>query len=99
MQSGFYTFDDYITQLNNVRSMGGLMALTKMLPGVSGKVSDEQYFEMEKKQREGEKIISFMTEDERKNPELLAPTVSENEPYYVGFIRVKLTIFVYQNIC
>lgn len=39
--------------------------------GMAGKLSDEQFFELEKKMKRYETIIGQMTEEERSNPDLL----------------------------
>lgn len=73
MQTGAFTFDDYIAQLNQVKSIGGLGAMLKMMPGGAGAVSEEMLFQAEKKIKLGEKIVTAMTPEERANPDLLAP--------------------------
>lgn len=76
MQMGSFSFADYITQLKAVRSMGGFGSLAKMLPGIAGMVNDDAIFETEQNVRRGELIIAAMSEDERNNPDLLAPLVN-----------------------
>lgn len=75
MQAGSFSFDDYLKQLQSVRSMGGLGSLTKMIPGAASSVTDEAIFAAEKSARLGEQLISHMTADERANPDLLAALV------------------------
>ena len=46
-----------------------------MIPGMSGKINDEQLFEAEKRMKRCEQIIAAMTEDEKNLPELLVRQV------------------------
>merc|ERR1712205_213449 len=50
-----------------------------MIPGMGGKVSDEQFFELEKKMKRYEEIIGAMSEEERVNPDLLTKQGGKKE--------------------
>ena len=66
-----FTLEDFLDQIGQVRKMGGLSKIMDMMPGVSGKVSEDQMDEGEKEFRKMEAIILSMTPQERKNPQLL----------------------------
>ena len=50
-----------------------------MMPGMSGKISDEQLFEAEKRLKRCETIIGAMTEEEKADPELLCKQGGKKE--------------------
>lgn len=66
-----FTLEDFLDQIGQVRKMGGLSKIMDMMPGVAGKVSEDQMDEGEKEFRKMEAIILSMTPQERKNPQLL----------------------------
>lgn len=66
-----FTLEDFLDQIGQVRKMGGLSKIMDMMPGVAGKVSEDQMDEGEKEFRKMEAIIFSMTPQERKNPQLL----------------------------
>ena len=65
-----FTFDDFLDQLHQVRKMGPLTSLLKMMPGLAGqqlgalKVDDRDLDRVQA-------IITSMTKEERANPSLL----------------------------
>ena len=65
-----FTFDDFLQQMQQVRKMGPLTGLLKMMPGVSGlglgdlKVDDRDLDRLQA-------IITSMTPEERAHPEIL----------------------------
>ncbi|OYD26723.1 signal recognition particle subunit FFH/SRP54 (srp54) [Mycoplasma testudineum] len=71
MFSGEYTIDDLMNNLKQIRKLGKMSALIKMIPGLSKKISSAQIDEAEEKIKLFEIIISSMTIEERKNPKLL----------------------------
>ena len=75
MQKGDFDFNDFLLQAQSVRKMGGMGGMLKMIPGMSGKINDEQLFEAEKRMKRCEQIIAAMTEDEKNLPELLVRQV------------------------
>ena len=66
-----FTLEDFLDQIGQVRKMGGLSKIMDMMPGVSGKVSEDQMDEGEKEFRKMEAIILSMTPEERKKPQIL----------------------------
>ena len=63
-------FDDYLTSMKQIRQMGGLAEVLKMMPGMGG----DSLVVDESKLVKIEAIISSMTAKERKNPKLLNPS-------------------------
>lgn len=66
-----FTLDDYMQQMKQVKKMGGLGSIMKMLPGVGGQIKDEDVDKGEAKLKKTEAIICSMTMRERNKPELL----------------------------
>ncbi|HPX71249.1 MAG TPA: signal recognition particle protein, partial [Bacillota bacterium] len=66
-----FTLEDFLEQIGQVRNMGGLSKIMNMMPGIAGKVSDDQLDEGEKEFRGMEAIILSMTPRERKDPQIL----------------------------
>ena len=54
---------------------------------MAGKISDEQFFELEKKMKRYESIIGAMTEEERSNPDLLCKQGGKKELVYDAALR------------
>ena len=66
-----FTLEDFLDQIGQIKGMGGLGKVLNMLPGVQGKVSEDDMDAGEKEFRTMEAIIQSMTPQERKKPELL----------------------------
>ncbi len=66
-----FTFDDFLTQLRQVKKMGGLGSMLKMLPG-AGQLKGLDDAEIDERQLDRvEAIIQSMTAAERANPKVL----------------------------
>jgi len=65
-----FDFDDFLKQAKMVSKMGSLGGVAKMMPGM-GSVTNEQLIAAEKRLKKNEAMIAVMTEEERKNPDLL----------------------------
>lgn len=64
-----FTFDDYLTQLDNIKKMGNIKDLLGMIPGLGSKIKN---LDIDEKQMLTNKaIIQSMTPKERKNPEII----------------------------
>lgn len=71
MRTMSFTFDDFLEQLGQVRSMGPLDEILKMLPG-AGKMKGLDNIQIDEKQiNRVEAIIRSMTPAEKEQPELL----------------------------
>jgi signal recognition particle subunit SRP54 len=72
LRTAKFDLEDFLEQLNQVKKMGPLDQLLKMIPGLSGMLKDQQMPSFEDKQiKRLEAIIHSMTPDERRNPEMI----------------------------
>ncbi|MDQ6879502.1 MAG: signal recognition particle protein [Candidatus Dormibacteraeota bacterium] len=71
MRSGHLTFDDFLTQIRQLRGMGPLEGVLDMLPGAGGLKSQISGTDTEHEVRRMEAIILSMTTKERAHPELI----------------------------
>ena len=78
MKNAEFDFDDFLKQAKLVSKMGSLGGVTKMMPGM-GEISTEQLIAAEKRLKKNEAMIAVMTEDERKNPDLLIKDTKARE--------------------
>ena len=70
MMGGKFTLDDMLNQMKQVKKLGSLKSLMKLIPGAP-KISDEQFKLVEDEMKNFEVIINSMTKEERENPEIL----------------------------
>ena len=70
MMSGEFDLDDMVHLLKMMKKMGRFSGLLKMIPGMP-KVSDDDAGKIEDILKKTEVIISSMTKEERKHPEIL----------------------------
>lgn len=71
MRTMSITLDDFLEQLNQVRKMGPLNELLKMLPGAN-KIKGLNNIQIDEKQlRHVEAIIQSMTKEEKEHPEII----------------------------
>ncbi|WP_406618192.1 signal recognition particle protein [Mycoplasmopsis lipophila] len=68
---GEFSLDDLMNNLAQIKKMGKMSKLIKLIPGLANKISDDQVDKTEAKMAIYEIIISSMTAKERKNPKLL----------------------------
>lgn len=66
-----FGFDDFLSQLNKIRKMGGFASLLKFLPGMGNLPLDQHINDDAFKRIEG--IINSMTVKERRQPEIIGP--------------------------
>ena len=72
LRKASFDFNDYLTSLEQMRNMGGIESVLSMLPGMSGKKTDEVMGMVDEKQmKRTEAIVLAMTPAERSNPDLL----------------------------
>ena len=70
-----FGFDDYLESMNQMKNMGGISSILKMMPGVGGaQMKQIEDAIDEKKMAQIEAIILSMTPKERANPDLLNPS-------------------------
>ena len=71
MKENSFDLEDYLTQLNSMKKMGGMRDMLEMLPGMGAKLKGAD-LEVDEKQLEKTKaIILSMTPKERRNPQIL----------------------------
>ena len=66
-----FTYDDFLTQMEQMRKMGGISGILSMLPGMKGfdadQIDQSQFTRIES-------MILSMTREERANPKLMSPS-------------------------
>ena len=77
IQKGVFNYNDFLKQLKWIKRMGSLTSLLGMIPGMGSKmkninIDDKQLLYIET-------IISSMTEEERRKPELVAHSITRRE--------------------
>lgn len=66
-----FNFEDFLNQLQQIKKMGPLKDLLKMMPGVGGKVNIDDLNIDDNATKHIEAIIQSMTKKERQNPDIL----------------------------
>lgn len=69
MKANSFTLQDYLNQLESVKKMGGIGKLMSMVPGLGGKVNEDDIDES--KIIKTKAIILSMTPEERNNPDII----------------------------
>ena len=73
LKKGIFTMDSYLSQLRQMKKMGGMEGVMSMLPGVSKmKAKMDQANIDEKMLIENEAIILSMTKKEKENPKIIS---------------------------
>ena len=73
MKKNSFTFDDYLYSMEQMKKMGGMSSVLKMMPGMGAQITDDMLPD-DKKLAHIEAIIHSMTKKERANPKLLNPS-------------------------
>ncbi len=68
MRRAEFDLEDFLSQMRQIKKLGSMGSLIKMIPGLSGIQVGERE---EKKMRQTEAIILSMTPEERRNPNIL----------------------------
>ena len=68
MRKAEFDLEDFLAQMRQIKKLGSMQSIIKMLPGLGGVNIGERE---EKKMRQTEAIILSMTPKERRNPNLL----------------------------
>ena len=73
LKANRFTLEDYLSQLKQIKKMGSVRDLLKMIPGLGSKLSSVEIDEdkVAKEQARNEAIILAMTRAERRNPDIL----------------------------
>jgi signal recognition particle subunit SRP54 len=72
--SGDFNLIDFYDQLKGIKKMGSLSSVVNLIPGVSGKISNELLGMQENKLKKFEPILSSMTYEELTNPKMISGT-------------------------
>lgn len=68
-----FDMNDLLDQMKQIQSMGPLGQVLSMIPGVAGKIKDEDTLRGEQELRKMEAIINSMTRREREKPDIISP--------------------------
>jgi signal recognition particle subunit SRP54 len=71
IMSGKFTIKDMYNQMEMLSGMGPLQKLMNLLPGMSGKMSDEAMEETQVKMKRFKVIMDSMTDEEMENPQII----------------------------
>ena len=71
MQKGKFTLDDFRKQMGQIKKLGSMREVMKMIPGMGGVVDQMGDMNPEDDMRRIEGIINSMTLDERENPDTI----------------------------
>lgn len=74
MKNNTFDFNDMLEQMRQLKKMGPLANVMNMIPGVAGKLKDEDAEHGEREMRKIEAIILSMTPAEREKPALINPS-------------------------
>ncbi len=69
-----FNYNDFLTQMQQIKKMGGMGSILSMMPGMGSQLSGVDMDEGEKSMRRVESIILSMTKEERANPNLMNPS-------------------------
>ena len=69
-----FDYNDFLTQMQQIKKMGGMGSILSMMPGVGSQLSGIDMDEGERSLRGVESIILSMTKEERANPGLINPS-------------------------
>ena len=69
MAKGQFGFDDFLSQMQAVKKMGGIKDMLKMMPGMAGQIEDLDFDDRQITQMEG--IVHSMTLRERREPDII----------------------------
>jgi len=70
-----FDFTDFLKQMRLMKNMGSLTGVLKLIPGMN-KLTDDQLEKGETQLKRCEAMINSMTQEERRNPDLLASSPS-----------------------
>ena len=74
-----FTYDDYLTALEQMKKLGPLNKIMEMIPGMPKEIKDIDFAAGEKELAKVKAIIQSMTAKERKNPTLIASSSSRKK--------------------
>ena len=73
LKKGFFTMDTYLSQLRQMKKMGGMEGVMSLLPGASKMKTQMDNASIDEKMLvENEAIILSMTKQEKENPKIIS---------------------------
>jgi signal recognition particle subunit SRP54 len=72
MEKENFTLEDYLSQIRSLKKMGSMQSMLEMLPGMQGKISEDDIEKADMKNHEV--IIQSMTKKERANYLIIGPS-------------------------
>ncbi len=73
MRDSTFNMEDLLDQLQQIKKMGSFGSIMSMIPGLAGKIKDEDAQEGERQMARTEAIIYSMTRKEREKPSIINP--------------------------
>lgn len=71
MRDATFDFDDFLKQSEMITKMGSVAGVANLIPGMNGMLNLKQIREVETRLEKNQKLIQYMTVEERQNPDLL----------------------------
>lgn len=84
MMENDFTYDDYLTAMEQMKKLGSLSKIIDMIPGVPKEMKEIDFDAGEKQLARVKAIIYSMTAKERKNPKLIAGSSSRKKRIAMG---------------
>ncbi|MBM6836965.1 signal recognition particle protein [Clostridium saudiense] len=79
MMENDFTYEDYLTAMEQMKKLGSLSKIMEMIPGIPKEMKDIDFDASEKQLGRVKAIIYSMTPKERRNPKLLAGSSSRKK--------------------
>ena len=77
MRTQEFNLEDFMNQLQQIKKMGPIKDLMKMIPGIGGKINLDEIDVDDNATKHIEAIIQSMTPAERQNPDILNGSIQE----------------------
>ena len=71
LRANSFTLEDYLAQIEKMKSMGDMSQMVSMIPGLAGKLGGKDLQVDESRIAKSKAIIQSMTGKERRNPEII----------------------------
>ena len=84
MMENDFTYDDYLTAMEQMKKLGSLSKIIDMIPGVPKEMKEIDFDAGEKQLSRVKAIIYSMTAKERKNPKLIVGSSSRKKRIAMG---------------
>ena len=84
MMENDFTYDDYLTAMDQMKKLGSISKLMEMIPGIPKELKDVDFDAGEKELAKVRSIIYSMTPKERRNPKLIVGSSSRKKRIAMG---------------